>query len=198
MLWSAGRMQVSITNNEREYGSAFKLLHWFMAVALIVMLIAGFFMGDIPKTSYWHEYIKNIHRLTGLLLLLLVLVRITLRLSSPLPHLPENMSSLEVLLSKITHIILYSLMLAIPLSGWFMTTAVGKVSKLPVIAGITLPMPWVTTNVPLAKQAHSIHQLLSWGLVVLVILHIVAAVKHHFINQDNILKRMLFKSPPNK
>ena len=183
---------MTILNRKNEYSPAFKLIHWLMAVGIILMLFAGFFMGDIPKTSDWHEIIKNIHRLAGLFLLFLAFIRVLIRLLSSVPDLPHSTPKIEQLLSKSTHLCLYLLIFMIPLSGWFMTTAVGKISKLPIIAGITLPMPFVPTSISLAKQANQLHELLSWCLIVLVSLHVLAALKHHFIDKDTILKRMLF------
>jgi cytochrome b561 len=124
----------------------------------------------------------------GLTVLSLVILRILWALTSIKPGLPEIMKPWERYSERYLHFTLYLLLLIMPLSGWLMSTAAGYA---PSFFGLfSIPMPRISHNENLAGFAGEIHYKVAWLLILLVSIHILAAFKHHFIDKDNILKRM--------
>ena len=125
------------------------------------MLIVGFFMGNITDTQL-KATIKNLHKLTGLLVLTLVLLRMLWALYNVKPTLPDNMSMWGKKIERVAHILIYLLLLAMPLSGWIMSTAAGKP---PVISNtLTLPLYGIPHDYPLAKFFANLHNILAWSV----------------------------------
>lgn len=177
-----------LKNTETTYGSVAKWLHWLIFFFILGLLIAGFsldFISDRPtKIS-----VVVLHKAFGLTVLALVVLRIFWALSNIKPKLPTSIPAWQRFGSTSVHYVLYVLMLAMPLSGWMMATAANKA---PSYFGLAvIPMPFVPVDKDLAKFANTSHWLLAWLIVGFVSLHILAALKHHFINKDNVLKRML-------
>lgn len=176
-------------NTATEYGSMAKFLHWLVAILVITLLFVGFFMEDLPNGEL-KGIVYGLHKSTGLLVLTLMIIRITWTLTNPIIRL-ELLPRWEAIASRITHGCLYILLLAMSLSGWAMSTAAGKI---PVFYGLfSLSMPGIPFSKPLAGFFHSTHTYVGWTIAGLVTLHILAALKHHFINHDQVLKRMLPK-----
>ncbi|MDD2872673.1 MAG: cytochrome b, partial [Azoarcus sp.] len=110
------------------------------------------------------------------------------RLSHPAPPLPANMPAVLRVLAHATHVALYVLMLAIPLTGWLMSSAKGFQT---VWFGV-VPLPdLLSRNAELGDLLQSVHEVLNLSMAALVVAHIGAALKHHFIDRDDILRRML-------
>lgn len=162
-------------------------LHWLMAFGLITAFSLGIYMTELPfspqklKFYSWHKWI-------GVALFTLVIIRLAWRLTHPIPRLPATMSVWEQNAARSVHFLLYFLMLAIPLSGWLMSSAAG----FPVVFLGWIPLPdLVAKNKELADLFKQIHWMLNMGLITLVILHLLAALKHHFIEKDHVLVQML-------
>lgn len=161
-------------------------LHWLVAIGLFMAIGLGFYMVDLPlspqklKIYSWHKWL-------GVTIFLLVIIRLTWRLTHPVPALPK-MPHWEKIIAKLVHFLLYFLMLAIPLSGWLMSSAAG----FPVVFLGMIPLPdLVAKNQELAAIFKQLHFILNLSLLSLVILHLIAALKHHFIAKDDILAQML-------
>ena len=121
-------------------------------------------------------------------LLFLAVVRLAWRLSHPAPALPDTMGPLSRLAAHAGHWVLYILMLAIPLSGWLMSSAQG----FSVVWFGVLPLPdLVAKNLELGEWLNSIHLILNYTLIATLIGHIGAALHHHFIKKDTVMSRML-------
>lgn len=162
-------------------------LHWLVALGLIGTFALGFYMLDLPisptklKLFSWHKW-------AGVTLFLLVLIRLTWRLSHPVPPLPATMPAVVRFTSHTLHWLMYVLMLAIPLSGWLMSSAKGFQT---VWLGV-MPLPDVLSkDVALGDRLTVVHEILNFTLMGLAIVHTIAALKHHFIDHDDILTRML-------
>lgn len=169
-----------LKNNDQTFGSMAKFLHWTIAILIIIMLIAGYFMTGILLT--------RIHQVCGLFILLLVIFRLIWKFMNQTPKLPEKMPIHEKILAKVVQSLLYVLMFAMPISGWAMSTALGLV---PHLGNISLPMPGIEINQAVGKYLVTVHAALAWGLVGCIGLHFIGALKHHFIEKDNVLKSML-------
>lgn len=162
-------------------------LHWLVALGLFGAFGLGLYMTDLPLSPYklklysWHKWV-------GVSLFLLVLFRLGWRLGHPPPPLPMSMPAILRVIAHLTHALLYVLMIAIPLSGWLMSSAKGFQT---VWFGL-LPLPdLVAKNAELGDQLQWLHMTLNYALAALVIAHIGAALKHRFIDRDDILSRML-------
>ena len=162
-------------------------LHWLMALGLIGTFALGFYMEGLPlspnklKLYAWHKW-------AGMSLLVLAVVRLAWRLSHRAPTLPNSMSAREQWLAHAGHWLLYLLMLAIPISGWLMSSAQG----FQVVWFGVVPLPdLVPRNETLGEVLRIVHVVLNYTLLITVIGHIAAALQHHFIKKDDVLTRML-------
>lgn len=162
-------------------------LHWLIALGLIGTLSLGLYMEGLPlspnklKLYSWHKW-------AGMTLLALAVVRLAWRLSHPAPALPQDMSPMSRLAAHAGHWLLYVLMLAIPVSGWLMSSAQGFT----VVWFGVLPLPdLVPKNAELGTLLNDAHVLLNYVLMAAVAGHVGAALHHHFIKKDTIMTRML-------
>ncbi|NMG68932.1 cytochrome b [Parazoarcus communis] len=162
-------------------------LHWLVALGLFGAFGLGLYMTDLPLSPYKLK-LYSWHKWAGVSLFLLVLFRLGWRLGHPPPPLPMSMPAILRVIAHLTHALLYVLMIAIPLSGWLMSSAKGFQT---VWFGL-LPLPdLVAKNAELGDQLQWLHMTLNYVLAALVIAHIGAALKHRFIDRDDILSRML-------
>ena len=169
-----------------HYTTTAKLIHWLMAALLFGLLALGFYMTGLPFSPQklqrysWHKW-------AGVTVFLLLLFRLLWRLNNPPPPLPESMPKAMQWVAHAGHFALYALMAAIPLSGWLMSSAKGFQT---VYFGV-LPIPdLIEKNKELGQLLGEVHETLAWLFVLLVLGHITAALKHHFIDKDDILIRM--------
>ena len=161
-------------------------LHWFMALALAANFILGLTMSDLPLSPQKLQF-YSWHKWAGITLLGLVTLRLIWRVIKRPPELlPAPLWQQRA--AKISHVLLYGLMFAIPLSGWLMSSAGGfTVSYLGV-----LPLPdLVGKDKELFETLKEVHETLNFILLGLVILHVLAALKHHFVDRDASLRRIL-------
>lgn len=181
--------------NTDTYTKTAIILHWLIALMIIGLLGLGLVMGEeglFPDQTKFMLY--GIHKATGLMVIVLTVIRIMWRLMNPPPSYPSTMKPYETTILKLAHFGFYALMLAIPLSGWALTTAAGY-APISIYGIFNWPaLPGITAATPMDKEfVHSIgeiHETLAWGMIGLLGLHIAAALKHQFIDKDNILKRM--------
>lgn len=174
-------------DNRTSYTRTAISLHWLIALLIFGGWSLGLFMADLPASPDKLRYFSW-HKWTGVTIFLLVVLRLGWRATHPAPALPEGMPRWQLTAAHVSHFLLYLLMLAIPLSGWLMSSAKGVQT---VYFGV-LPLPdLLAKNPPLGSFLADIHELLAWTLAGLVGLHTVAAFKHHFIDRDAVLRRML-------
>lgn len=170
-----------------SYDRVARSLHWLMALLLLLTLAVGMVMTDLPLSPR-RLAIYSYHKWAGVTVLLLLLLRLYWRLTHRPPGLPASMPAWEVTVAHAAHWLLYALMLAVPLSGWLMSSAKG----FPVVYFGVLPLPdLVAKDKALGELLQNLHGVLAYALLVLVVLHVAAALKHHFIERDDVLARML-------
>ena len=166
-------------------------LHWLMAICIIGMLLLGFFWEDIPSRDL-KIFAINFHKSLGITLLVLTFIRLYWRLRHPAPTLPGTISPLERKAARTAHISLYVLMIAIPLSGWMYVSAL---AKYPTVYFGLFTIPHLPIPEALRKDikgfAYEAHELLAYGLIALLVLHVLAAIKHHYFDKNDVLRRML-------
>lgn len=176
---------MQILNTENRFGFVSTFLHWFMAILIIGLLGLGLYMVTLP-ISYQKLKLYGWHKEYGLLALALVIIRLFWRITTILPHL--SLPLWEKVAARVVHWTFYLFMFAMPITGWLITSAAG----LPVsFFGLFVLPDIIAPNEETRMFFQSVHQWLGYGLIVLIILHISAALKHHFINKDDILRRML-------
>lgn len=176
-----------LRNSSESWGSIAILLHWLVALLVIGMMVLGWVA--VTEESRLTQYgLFKWHKSIGMLVLGLVLFRLLWRLLNPTPALPAHVKPWERWAARTTHLLLYGVMIAMPLSGWVMNGAADFPFK---IFGV-VPLPaLVGPNEDLETVTKTIHLALFWLLAVALTLHIGAALKHHFIERDAVLLRML-------
>jgi cytochrome b561 len=174
-------------NTKDSYGRVSKSLHWLVAVLVITMVLGLFYIDLIPK-SYKGTFFF-FHKATGVLVLFLMLFRIAWGIETVKPSLPLSMPLIEKILARGVQHLLIFLVIVMTLSGWIMATAAGKP---PTLYGLfSMPLPFIPGSKTLAKQMSDLHYLTGWSIFVLLCLHMLGGLKHHFFNKDNVLKSMI-------
>jgi cytochrome b561 len=181
-----------------RYSFGAMLLHWLMALMIVGLFVAGLWMHEAihePETKAQAFKVYQLHKSAGLMVLLLTLLRLAWRFLHKPPALPVHMKSWERLLARLSHVGFYVLMLAVPLSGWAMVSA--SPFGLPtIIFGLFEwphigPLAAIENKAPVEHLFKEAHELLAFSMIGLLLLHIAAALKHHFIDKDDVLARML-------
>ncbi len=174
-------------NDSYQWGTVAKVFHWTIAVAILGMFVLGWTMVNWPmsptkiKLFVWHKSI-------GLTILSLVVLRIAWRLTDSAPPLPATMPRWERNAARISHLGFYTLMITMPMSGWVINSAANFPLKL---YGV-IPIPNIApADKTLQTFAEGVHLTLFWSLAVLLAVHVTAALRHHFVERDSVLKRML-------
>ena len=172
---------------DTRYGRVAITLHWLLAIAILGSFSVGLYMHDLPlspqklKLYSWHKW-------AGVTIFLFVVVRLVWRLSHRPPELPSGMPAWQRKVAAATHVLLYLLMFAVPITGWLMSSAKGFQT---VYFGV-LPLPdLLVKDADLGDLLQQVHKLLNFSMAALVVAHLGAALKHHFIDRDEVLARML-------
>ena len=176
-----------IVTTRIRYDAVAMSLHWLIAVLLIFMLFLG---EDLMDEKGGGAFGPSLHVSIGSAILLLSVFRLVWRLINPPPAYPASMASWEQMAAKATHVLFYALLIGIPLTGWLATPKF--LSEEGVVAGLTLFSAFPLPGAPsLGLPMKDIHELDSNLGIALLALHVLAALKHHFINRDDVLRRML-------
>ncbi len=172
---------------DTRYGVVAIGLHWLIAIAIIGSFSLGFYMSDLPLSPQKLKF-YSWHKWAGVTIFLCVLVRLLWRLSHRPPELPDSIPAWQRKVAGATHVLLYLLMIFVPLSGWLMSSAKGFQT---VYFG-ALPLPdLLAKNDELGELLEQAHALLNYSMAALVVAHLGAALKHHFVDRDEVLVRML-------
>jgi cytochrome b561 len=166
------------------------LLHWLLALAIVMNFGVGLYMHELPFSPRRLQ-LFNWHKWAGVTILALSATRLLWRLLYRPPALPSaalaGMPAWQRLAHQGTHSLLYLLFFAVPLAGWGYSSATG----FPVVWFGVLPLPdFVSPDKALAESLKELHKLLSFALASLVVLHVLAVLKHQFIDRDGLLRRM--------
>ena len=173
--------------DEAPWNGGVKFFHWLIALLLLAQVTLGL-LATGWRVSPTKLDLFVWHKSTGLLILLLMLLRLAWRLASRTPALPAGMPAWERAAARATHVLLYGLMLALPITGWVIQSASG----MPFRVFWTLPLPpIVATDKALAELAAQLHFWLVIALVLLLVAHVGAALRHHYVRHDPVLRRML-------
>jgi cytochrome b561 len=162
-----------------------RLLHWLMALCILAMLFIG--VGMVSTITPRYLTLVQIHKPLGIAILVLVLIRLALRVRYGAPALPANMPEPMKLAARLSHVIFYGLMIAMPLLGWGMLSA----ASYPVVlfGGVHLP-----SILPLNNTLHTVlwdaHHYLAFVFFALILLHLAAALLHLLVRRDGVFETM--------
>lgn len=179
---------MQICNTRSRYGLVAVALHWAVAVVVLGMFALGFWMVDLTYYHAWYKQAPDIHRSVGVLLFLVMVVRLVWRLSNSRPAPLPGHRPWELLSAHMVHGLLYILLFVAMISGYLITTADGSAIS---VFGL-FEVPSVTGRIKgLEDTAGVVHYWATWAIVGLVVIHAAGALKHHLIDHDETLRRML-------
>lgn len=181
---------------QSRYSKGAILLHWLIAILVIGQIAGGFFMVGIPKEQAALKVeIFQLHKSFGITILLLTIVRLLWRLGHRAPALPAAMPGWEKAAARGSHFLFYFLLLAIPLLGWAYVSVAPLNVPTMLFGVVEWPhMPFfegVSDRKEVAEIFAESHEIAAFTAIGLLILHVAAALKHHFISGDDVLARML-------
>lgn len=184
-------MSTSTSSAAQRYTAPAIALHWLLALAIVGAFGVGLYMVDQPF-SLGRLKLYNWHKWAGVTLLMLSLLRLLWRATHRPPALPSAMAKAMPGWQKLahhgTHGLLYALFFAVPLIGWAYSSAAG----FPIVfMGLWQLPDFVPVSKELAEAIKPWHQITAFAMAGLVLLHVAAAIKHHLIDRDGLLSRML-------
>ncbi len=182
---------MNTASDSRRYTGFAIVLHWVLALALVIIFSVGLYMADLPF-SPTRLKLFNWHKWAGITILLLSIVRLLWRLTHRPPALPQavtlGMPDWQMKAYHATHGLMYALFFIVPLVGWAYSSAAG----FPIVLFGVLPLPdFVGADKALSELIKPWHEISAFALAGLVVLHVAAALKHHWIDKDGLLQRML-------
>ena len=168
------------------YGRTAIGLHWLIALLIFCAFPLGVYMHELPF-SPGRLKLYSYHKWIGVTVFLLAIARVAWRIGHPAPP-PAGMPAWQRIASVATHHLLYVLILAVPVSGWLMSSAKGFQT---VYLGI-IPLPdLLTKDKEIGDMLATVHQILNFTMAALVITHVAAALKHYVVDRDEVLGRMI-------
>jgi cytochrome b561 len=169
-----------------RYPLAVIVMHWAVAAAVVGLMILGWWMQTIPKNPVGPRAdAYNLHKSIGLTVLLLMALRLAWRVSHRPPELPP-LPLWQARAAHAVHALLYVLMFLVAFSGYLGSAVSGYPVK---FFGLTLPA-WAAANNTLKDVCSVVHELASWGLVVVIGIHLIATLHHQWVLRDGLLWRM--------
>ena len=184
-------------NTTLRYGTVAMSLHWLIAATVIANIAIGLIMSDLPRTDPTKFQLIALHKSIGLTVLTLSVLRLVWRSVNPVPPPPPGLNSLMKFAGRAVHFILYFLIVAVPLAGWLMVSVGSMGHPTPMFGLFGWPSFPILSDMtrsaghPYHEAFESVHVLLAWGMIVLVPIHIAAALYHQFVRGDDVLVRML-------
>jgi len=180
-------LSIPLRNTTSSYGLVSQLFHWLIVGLILFQYTWAWRIDQAEGIRVRFELVTQ-HKTIGMLVLGLAIARLLWRLFNRPPALPSTMRGWEQTAAKAGHWALYGLIFAVPLSGWLYSSAAGYADFW--WGPISFPS-LVETNEALEDRMHLVHQSLAISLGVMALIHALAALRHHFINKDDVLKRML-------
>ena len=182
-----------VRNTKTAWGWLSIALHWIGAIAIFVLLVHGWWMTHmVPRPERLANYAW--HAALGYDLFLLVVLRLIWRWLNPVPAQPAESKPWETLAAHAGHIGLYVLIFAVTLTGWIVATT----ARTPMTKDLLgVPLPALVTGIERSTRnlVEETHLVLAYTLAVLVAVHVVGALRHHFIKRNDVFRRMISPSP---
>ncbi len=178
-------MATAYLDPQARYNSVARLLHWVIGTIVILNIIGGLAHDALEGVFN----VMPLHKAAGITVFALTVVRIVWRLIHPAPPLPSDMKGWERTASHATHAAFYLLLILVPLTGWIMTSAGSR--PLEWFGLFPIPKFNVAKGDAIVGISSEGHEILGLLFGALAIIHIAAALRHHFILKDNVLRRMI-------
>ena len=173
---------------KQTYSATAKFFHWSIAIMILFNLLSGTIIANLAEHSKLQLDLMDIHKQSGVIILTLVVCRIIWRLTHQYPSLQNFLPGNEILLARFGHLSLYLLMIAVPISGVIYSQSFGKYVS---ILWFKLPIIIPVHNQATVAQYLSYHKYLAISIATMICVHIIAALKHHLIDKNPVLYRML-------
>jgi cytochrome b561 len=177
-------------NTEQRYGAVAVLFHWLMALLLVALIASGLYMVSLPDVGFDSKKITLIlyHKALGILALVLFAMRLAWRLVNVLPGLVATLPDWQKVIARFVHLCFYGLMFMLPMTGWLMSSA----AAIPVSFLGLFDLPdLISHDEYLFQTLIIVHRWLGYALIALIVVHVAAALRHHFLFKDETLKKML-------
>ncbi|HWT15755.1 MAG TPA: cytochrome b [Patescibacteria group bacterium] len=178
---------MSARSDVTRWGSVAKFFHWTIALLVIGLLIGGLTMTDM-KVSPDKFKLYALHKSVGITVLVLMLLRFAWRGIDPRPQDVAGMAPWVAFAAHAVHRLLYVALIAMPISGWVYNSA----SNFPLQWFGLVQLPAIVApDKELKALANGVHEALAWTIIALLLVHVAGALKHHLIDRDDTLRRML-------
>jgi cytochrome b561 len=177
-------------NTPEAYGRVSIFLHWLIAVGVLGLFSLGLWMVELDYYDSWYHRAPDLHKAIGVLLLGVMLLRLVWRCGNPQPCLPGTPR--QQLLARVMHRTLYGVLFAVMVSGYLVSTADGRPFDVFGLVQFPATLSGIDRQEDIAGVFHKVLAMLMIGLIVL---HALAAVKHHLVEHDRTLLRMLSTKP---
>jgi cytochrome b561 len=181
---TAARLSTTATD---RYDSVAQWLHWITAILVLATLPVAWVMINMAHDNRWLQTLFLIHKSLGVTIFAVVALRILWRGLHPAPPLSWTLEPWEAWFARSSHVLLYLLLLAMPISGYITSAA----SNHPVNYFGLVTLPSLPLNKPLADAAGEIHEISSWALYALIGVHVLGTAYHVILKRDGVLNRML-------
>ena len=170
-----------------KYSKVAILFHWLIAILVIANFVLASMAEDLPREA--HGALMAPHKALGVSILFLSVLRLFWRIGHKPPPLPESIAGWQAGLGKFVHLLFYFLIIAVPLSGWLMASAHPKAPPVDFFGLFDITMP-IGKDEGLAGIGHEVHEILTKPLFILILLHILGALKHQFADRLAFIQRM--------
>ena len=181
---------MNIRNTENAWGLVSIILHWLVAVVVLSLFGLGLYMVELDYYDSMYKTAPYIHRSVGVLLFIIIIFRLAWRKFNTTPHGLDNHHAWEHIAARWAHRILYVLLIVLMISGYLISTADGR----PISVFGWFDVPSVVNGIDnLEDLAGEVHEFVAYTLISMIILHALGALKHHLLDKDRTLLRMLGK-----
>lgn len=190
---------MQLRNTPTGYGLVAIAFHWVMAVLMIGLFAVGKYMTGLDPMAPETFAIYQWHKSFGFLVLALALLRLAWRVANPAPRLPAALPAWQRWAAHLGHAGLYAVLIALPVTGWLMVSA--SPWGIPTVVFDVLPIPHLPVGEAFGTKAETekvfmaLHEYAGFLLLALFVAHVAAALKHHFLDRDDVLARMLSPRP---
>jgi cytochrome b561 len=198
---TAGAHPTTKVVKQTRYSTVAIALHWTIAAAIALQIVLGWRIGDVEGVT--RSAVLQLHKTIGVTILVLTVARLVWRLVNPPPPVDSSLAPIEKLASHWVHVAFYGLLLALPLTGWGMVSA-QRIGAMKLLGGVRWPDFPIITGLPgavqdtLADVLDKTHTALVWVMIAMLALHILGALKHHYISKDPTVSRMAPGAKPGK
>jgi cytochrome b561 len=183
-------------NTSESWGLPARALHWIVALGVLGLFCFGLWMKEVPPRGERHFYYA-LHATVGISILALMAVRLVWWLLNPTPAAPAGTPSWRHWASWASHRLLYALTFAVLIVGWLLSGTLRKPIELKAFGVIPVPQI-LEARSPYHRMLEDWHEMLAYALIALVALHAGAALYHHYVLRDGVLRRMLRRMPADK